>query len=155
MNRTLLTFALLASASPALAQAQPDTIIPKGSTTPEAWQTVAIPVAVRDYRIHDPLEATRKAAMRWEMAFVGLTAIDLIQTVTWCAHHDPCEANPLVGKHPSATKLILVTGIGTAAHFEFVRRLSRDHPKAALRFAQVSVGIRGTVVGINFRTLLK
>lgn len=108
-------------------------------------------VPERDYRIHDELQ--RKSAMRWETAYIVLTGVDLVQTVS-CLKADTCEeANPLVGKHPNTTKLIATRVALSAAHFAFVHRLSRDHPAAALRFAQLSVGVQGAVVGLNFKTL--
>jgi hypothetical protein len=108
-------------------------------------------LSARSYRI-DQAE-TQKAAMRWEIGYQLLSAVDLVQTISWCAHHNPCEGNPVLGKHPSPEKLIALKLVGGAAHFMLLERLSKRNPKAALRVAQVSFGLQGAVVGLNFKTI--
>lgn len=103
------------------------------------------------YRIETQDDKTRRAAMRWETAFVILSAADLAITVQ-CIEAKKCEeANPIAVGH-STTKMIAIKSALTLGHFLFVKRLAKDNPKAALRFAQVSVGIQGSIVGLNIRT---
>src|SRR4051812_11101710 len=47
------------------------------------------------------LAATKADAMKWEVGYQVLSAVDAAQTI-YCLRHDPdCEeANPLFGKHP-------------------------------------------------------
>ena len=120
-----------------------------------AASTVALaaPAAAAEpnYRIETPEDRTRRAAMRWETAFVVLAAADLAITVQ-CLEANECrEVNPLAKKH-SPAQMIAIKSALTLGHYIFVKRLAKDHPKAALRFAQVSVAWQGTVVGLNIRT---
>lgn len=114
--------------------------------------TPAYAQAIPNYRISVEDEATRKAAMRWETAYVILSAADLALTVQ-CIEAGKCvEANPLAKSH-STTKMVAIKSVLTLGHFLFVRRLADRNPKAALRVAQVSVAFQGGVVGLNLRTV--
>jgi hypothetical protein len=99
--------------------------------------------------------STRSAALKWEMSYLALSAIDTVQTID-CLHRDICdEGNPLFGKHPSAAKLILAkVGFG-AAQFALFRHINDRDPKAALRVAQISCVVQGGVVLLNARVTFK
>lgn len=94
---------------------------------------------------------TRSSALKWEMAFLALSAIDAAQTIE-CLNRNACEeTNPLFGKHPS-TKTILLTKLGGGlAHFALFSYINERSPKTALRAAQVSFALQGTVVLLNAR----
>lgn len=102
------------------------------------------------YRIEQ--EATRKAAMQWEAAFIVISAADLALTVQ-CIEANKCEeANPIAKSH-STTQMIAIKSVLTAGHYLFVKRLSKRNPKAALRFAQFSVALHGTGMALNIKTV--
>jgi hypothetical protein len=96
-------------------------------------------------------ETTRSAALRWEIGYLALSAIDAGETIS-CLNRGICEeGNPIFGKHPSAKKLIAAkVGLG-AAHFFAFTRLNERNPRAALRLAQVSTAVQGGVVMLNAR----
>ena len=89
------------------------------------------------------------------MGYLALSAVDAAETIS-CLHRDICEeGNPLFGKHPSATKLIVAKfGLGLV-HFAVFSRLNDRNPKAALRLAQVSCAVQGGVVLLNARFSFK
>lgn len=90
--------------------------------------------------------------MTTEMIYVGLSAADLFITVG-CIKANKCsEANPLAKSHSSTAMIAVKAGL-TVGHFLFTKELAERNPKAALRFAQISVGLQGGVVGINIVTL--
>lgn len=96
-------------------------------------------------------EDTRSAALKWEIAYLALSAIDAAQTIS-CLDRGECkEGNPLFGKNPSSTKLILAKVGGGLAHFAVFKYVNDRDPKAALRLAQISFGIQGSVVMLNAR----
>lgn len=96
--------------------------------------------------------ATPEDAMRWEMAYQGLSALDAAETIYCLKHVSGCEeANPLLGKHPGPAKIIASKIILGGLHFVLVSRLAHKNPKQALRIAQISVGFQGAVVGLNAR----
>src|SRR5437762_5345171 len=81
---------------------------------------------------------TRSAALKWEMGYLALSAIDTAQTIDCLQRHICEEGNPLFGKHPSAVKLILAkVGLG-AAQFALFSHVNGRDPNAALRVAQIS-----------------
>jgi len=94
---------------------------------------------------------TRSAALKWELGYLGLSAIDAGQTIH-CLDRGICEeGNPIFGKHPSAKKLILAkVGLG-AIHFAAFTALNDRNPRAALRLAQVSCAVQGGVAMLNAR----
>jgi hypothetical protein len=108
------------------------------------------------YRLTDPgfdlsLQRTHDAALKWEVAYLALSAIDTAQTIS-CLNRGECdEANPLFGRHPSSTKLIAAKVVFGAVHFAIFERLNDHNPKAALRMAQISAGLQGGVVLLNAR----
>jgi hypothetical protein len=98
-------------------------------------------------------QKTRSAAVKWEVGYLTLSAIDAAQTID-CLHRDACtEGNPIFGKHPSAAKLIgAKVGLGLL-HFAAFNRLNKRNPRSALRIAQISCVLQGTVVGLNARLM--
>ena len=94
---------------------------------------------------------TRSAANQWEAAYVALNIADTVQTID-CLHRGYCEeGNPIFGKHPSDAKLIIGKVLLVGIHVAIFEHIKRDNPKTALRMAQVSVGLQGTVVALNAR----
>jgi hypothetical protein len=94
---------------------------------------------------------TRSAALKWEIGYLALSAIDAGQTID-CLNRGICEeGNPIFGKHPSAKKLILAkVGLG-ALHFAAFSALNERNPRSALRLAQVSCAVQGGVAMLNAR----
>lgn len=100
-------------------------------------------------------EITQSAARKWEIGYLALSAIDTAQTIS-CLDRGKCqEGNPLFGKNPSSTKLVAAKVIGGALHYALFEYMNNRDPKAALRFAQISVGIQGSVVALNLRFTFK
>jgi hypothetical protein len=60
---------------------------------------------------------TRSAALKWELGYLALSAVDAGQTIH-CLDRGICEeGNPIFGRHPSAKTLIIAkVGLG-ALHF--------------------------------------
>jgi len=126
---------------------QVTTAVPASETSPPTAQSA--PAAV------DPVlakwRATQRNAHRWEIAFLALSAIDAVQTIE-CLDRNACtEMNPLLGKHPSAGKILLFKGGLGLAHYLLFNELNKKDPKAALRAAQFGVVVQGGVVALNTR----
>jgi len=98
---------------------------------------------------------TRSSALKWELSYLALSAVDAGQTIG-CLDRGTCEeGNPLLGKHPSAGKVILAkVGFGLI-HFAVFSRLNDHNQKAALRLAQISCAVQGSVVALNARFTFK
>ena len=96
-------------------------------------------------------ESTKSAALKWEIGYLALSAIDAGETIH-CLNRNMCdEANPIFGKHPSTKTLILAKiGLG-AIHFAAFSALNDRNPKSALRLAQVSCGVQGGGAMLNAR----
>lgn len=100
--------------------------------------------------------ATKSDAMKWEAGYQVLSAIDAAETIYCTKKISGCEeANPLFGKHPSTAKIILTKVLIGGAHFILIDRMANRDPKAAMRIAQISVVLQGTVVGLNARIIFK
>lgn len=97
------------------------------------------------------LEATRSAAMTWEMGYLALSALDGVATLN-CLKKAVCEeVNPLFGKRPTAARMLLTkAGLG-AVHFLTIKAINRRNPRLALRTAQVSAGLQGAIIMFNAR----
>jgi hypothetical protein len=91
------------------------------------------------------------AALKWETAYIGLSAIDAAQTI-YCLKADRCEeSNPLFGKNPKASTVIIAKVLGTGLQFALFNEVRKRDPKMALRVAKVSFVMQGAVVGLNAR----
>lgn len=97
----------------------------------------------------------QRTALKWEVAYLGLSAIDTVQTIDCLRRHECEEANPLFGKHPKPAKLIAAKLAFGAAHFALFDHLRDRDSHAALRFVQGSVLIQGGVVALNARFMFK
>jgi hypothetical protein len=96
-------------------------------------------------------EFTKSSALKWEMAFLALSAVDAVQTIE-CLNRNACEeVNPLFGKRPSTKTIILTKVGGGLSHFALFSYINERSPKTALRAAQVSFALQGTVVLLNAR----
>lgn len=86
-----------------------------------------------------------------EYVFQALNLVDGIQTID-CLNRNVChEANPLLGRNPSTTKIIGVK-LGTGAvHYLIARHLYARNPKAAHLFETISIVFQGSVVAANLR----
>lgn len=102
-----------------------------------------------DYRIaqDDGLERTRKAAHHWELAYLGMSAVDLIQTMNF--DDGEIETNPFFRKHPRKGRIIAAKVAAGAIHYTAFRFALKENPRFALRMAQVSFGIQGGIVAMN------
>ena len=97
------------------------------------------------------LADTSSEAMKWEMAYIGMSAVDAAMTIH-CLDKGRCEeANPLFGKNPKKSTIIIAKVIGTAVQFTLFNEVRKRDPKMALRVAQISFVAQGSVVGLNAR----
>ena len=92
---------------------------------------------------------TVEAAEKTERVYLALSAVDLIQTLNF--PDGVVESNPLFSKHPRPARIIAAKVAAGAIHYTAFRLALREHPRFALRMAQVSVGIQGGIVGMNMR----
>ena len=100
-------------------------------------------------------KGTESAAYKWEAAYLTLSAIDGIQTIDCLNRHVCTEGNPIWGKHPSTSKIILTKlGLGVV-HFTVFKLIADRDPKTALRAAQVSAVVQGGFVLLNLRWTFK
>jgi hypothetical protein len=110
-------------------------------------------LAIREsnLRVLNERNYLQQKALKWELSYLTLSAIDLAQTVN-CLEKNKCvEANPIFGKHPKTSTLVAAKVLGGALHFAGFKYVSRRDPKTALRMAQISVGMQGAVVALNLR----
>ena len=97
--------------------------------------------------------AVSAAAIKWELAYLGLSAIDAAQTIH-CLERGKCtEANPLFGKRPSTETIVLAKLLGSGVQFMLFNEVRKKNPKLALRVAQISFALQGTVVALNARVV--
>jgi hypothetical protein len=94
-------------------------------------------------------KGTESAAYKWEAAYLTLSAIDGAETIDCLNRHICSEGNPIWGRHPSSTKIVITKlGLGLI-HFTLFKLIADRDPKTALRAAQVSAVVQGGVVLLN------
>jgi len=97
----------------------------------------------------------QRDAMRWELGYLALSAVDAAQTISCLQDHTCHEANPVYGRHPSPARVILTKLAGGALHFWLVHGMIKKNPWEARLTAQLSAGIQGFIVGINLTGAMK
>jgi hypothetical protein len=154
---TAASLTFVVAPTPALAQSQPQPTITRPQSQPAVAQAQWRPEltkaqwqpAITESRFR--IGPAKSSALKWELAFLALSAVDAVQTIE-CLNRNACEeANPLFGKRPSTKTIILTKVGGGLAHFALFTYLNDRNPKMALRAAQVSVALQGTVVLLNAR----
>lgn len=100
-------------------------------------------------------EKDKARALKWELGYLALSGIDAVQTIQCLSKHQCTEANPLFGKHPSASTLILAKLALGSVHFALIKHLNARDPRAALRAAQISCALQGGVVLLNARMFFR
>jgi hypothetical protein len=93
----------------------------------------------------------RAEAIKSEAGFLALSAIDAAQTIGCLDRNECVEMNPLLGRHPSAAKVILLKAGMGALHLVAFKAAMKKSPTSALRLAQISCVLQGSVVGMNAR----
>lgn len=103
-----------------------------------------------------PAQAATKAdVMKWELGYQVLNIADVAATAI-CLHQPTCEeTNPIFGKHPKVWKLVAAKVVFGGLHYVLIDKLADKDTKTALRIAQVSVLLQGTVVGLNIRATFR
>jgi hypothetical protein len=97
--------------------------------------------------------ALKSNALKWEIAYLALSAVDAVQTIH-CLRRDICEeVNPIFGKRPSTKTIILTKVGGGIAHFALFNYINQRNPRLALRAAQISVVGQGGAVLLNARIM--
>jgi hypothetical protein len=141
--------ATLASSSAAVSTAQEPT--PQAQQTPQPQQKQATGDRhASNLKTWAQWRATRRDAMRWELGYFALSAVDAGQTIS-CLHAHTChEVNPIYGRHPSTARIILTKLAGGAVHYWLFKGMNKKNPWEARLAAQLSVGLQGFIVGINF-----
>lgn len=83
------------------------------------------------------------------LMLLGGNAADAGSTI-YALNHGAREANPVLGSHPSAAKVLAMKGAGTAAQWLVLKLLAKEHPKLANGIAKgVGIGL-GAVGAHNF-----
>jgi hypothetical protein len=143
------------SLSPATLAASSEVSSAAQQATPQAQQVQQPQQQVEGERHPSNLKtwaqwrATRRDAMRWEMGYFALSAVDAAQTID-CLHAHTChEVNPIYGRHPSTARIILTKLAGGAVHYWLFKGMNKKNPWEARLAAQLSVGLQGFIVGIN------
>lgn len=160
LRKTIMIAGGLAWAVPSTAYAEPAFDLAKfsmsGLRTPVSTVDDKV-IIVSAVRIGRPKpeqrhrDRTRVAAIQSEAGFLALSAVDAMQTIN-CLNRNECvEINPLLGRHPSAAKIILVKAGMGALHFVAFKKEFDRNPTSALRLAQISCAIQGSVVRMNAR----
>ncbi|QNM83499.1 hypothetical protein H8M03_03980 [Sphingomonas sabuli] len=91
----------------------------------------------------------QKEALKWEMGYLALSAIDLALTVQ-CLDDNECEEkNPIFGKHPKTSTLVAAKVGGSILHYLVFNHLNKRDPKTALRAAQISIGLQGAAIVVG------
>jgi hypothetical protein len=115
----------------------------------------ADPIIVSAIRREHPKLEVRKedqkriAAIQSEAGFLVLNAIDAAQTINCLGRNECVEINPILGKHPSAAKVILLKAAMSAIHVVAFKSELKKNPTSALRLAQISCVLQGSVVGMH------
>jgi hypothetical protein len=145
MLKFALAAAALSVATPALAA---ETAVYGPANTAAASAATA--------QIVDPeilkFKAIQRSATRWELAYQALNAVDVVQTCEALSTGRYEERNPLFGKNPKCGTLVGVKAAAGVLHYLLFSHVNARNPKTARTFSQLSVGIQGTVVGLNFGT---
>lgn len=141
---------LLAVPTKGLAQSLPEQVkfAPQTDTDQLRWrlQEPSLPASNADLR---------SRALHWEIGYLALSGIDAAETITCLSKHTCHEGNPLLGKHPSAGKLVAIKLGAGLVHFLAFSRANQQNPRAALRIAQISCALQGGVVLLNARLAFK
>lgn len=85
-----------------------------------------------------------------QRVFHALNALDAAQTCHILGNGGR-ELNPILGSHPSCTKVVAFKLASSVAHEFIARKLNDRDPDAARLFQIISIGIQGGVVAANFR----
>lgn len=91
-----------------------------------------------------------------EIIYQALNVIDAVQTIG-CMQKSGCqEKNPLFGSHPSVGKIIAIKSLAGIIHYAAYRHgIKQDNRlKYTLSMEIISIAVQGTVVGLNFRTII-
>lgn len=132
-----------------------DTIDFDLAQTLEPPPAVVIPAAeppVREWELVTPDDDVTER----EIAFQVLNALDAVQTIAWCnkwAKEVRCEANPLVGKHPSTTQIILGKAVSGVVHYVITDLLRDKHSEWLDEWQIGTIVIQGGVVAYNMTVI--
>lgn len=108
----------------------------------------------RDAALSDRLRIRRQADY-WETAYIALSVVDAVQTCDALRRGVAVEMNPLIGRAPSCGKIVAWKSALTGIQYLLFSHTRTRHPRAARLAAQLSVGLQGTVVGLNMRYTLR
>ncbi|HET6535995.1 MAG TPA: hypothetical protein VFG41_07400 [Sphingomicrobium sp.] len=146
-------FASLSLAIPEFAWAKSPWLVADSQTATPAQSSWRLPGSQKAGETASArrLRGIKSAALKWEIGYLALSGIDTVQTIS-CLHKGECkEANPIFGKHPKTGTLIAAKLAMGAAHFALFKYANDRSPMTALRMAQISCGIQGSVVLLNAR----
>jgi hypothetical protein len=93
----------------------------------------------------------QKLAARWEAAYLAMSAVDAVQTISAIESGKATELNPLFGKRPSAGKVIGLKAALGAVHYFAFNKLNAKNPNKARQAALISFGMQTAVAGANMR----
>jgi Domain of unknown function (DUF5658) len=86
-----------------------------------------------------------------EFAFQVLNFVDAVQTID-CLNRSICsEANPIMGRHPSTGRVILVKASAGVFHYAVTRYFLKKHPEWVDEWLITTVVVQGGVVMWNLQ----
>lgn len=94
----------------------------------------------------------QKVAHNWELAFLGMSALDTVQTVATVSNGDAREYNPLLGRKPSAGKVLAYMALRSGLHYSLFRYANARNPNTARKAAMASFVIQSGIVGVGLAT---
>lgn len=96
-------------------------------------------------------EPTWEETKKLEMVYLGLSAVDAIQTID-CLNRNVCyEINPIYGRNPSTEKVIGIKVVSGIIHYLIIGELYKMDPKLTRTIQYISIGLQGGVVAANLR----
>lgn len=94
----------------------------------------------------------QKVAHNWELAFLGMSVLDTAQTVATVSSGNAREWNPLLGRRPSAGKVIGYMLLRGGLHYSLFRYANARNPNTARKAAKASFLIQSGIIGIGLAT---
>jgi hypothetical protein len=124
------------------------------ASSPPMYEASSAATSLDNQRLAD-VPGLKRQANRWEAGFLTLSAIDAAQTCDAVGRGVAREANPLFGPSPKCGTVVAAKVAGGVLHYLLFRHTLERNPRAARLLGQLSFGLQGAVVGLNFRYTFK
>lgn len=94
-------------------------------------------------------ERMQRVAHNSELAFLGMSAVDAVQTIVAVSNGKAIELNPLLGRKPSAQKIIAFKTLTSGLHYALFRYANARNPNTARKGAIGSFVVQSGYVGFS------